>query len=669
MTIWRGEGGGGDATTDSEINFITSLTNSIVADTALTTANAAASAASALAAATSESNAAASEIAAASSASAASASAISADASANSAANSYDSFDDRYLGSKTVAPTLDNDGNALLVGALYWNSVTTKLFVWSGTAWRDGFFTGLSSSLVTATAGQTVVTTPTYVIGTNTIQVYVNGLKVILGTDFTETSTTSITFSSGLTLGDEVEIVVVQSLTIGTAAASNVSYTPTGTIAAANVQDALSELSSEKVQSTVLAASGGSSLVGYLPSGTGAVASTVQAKLRESVSVKDFGAVGDGVTNDTAAFTAAGSSSSLVEVNVPAGAYVLTTSPAPTGNVTWVIHNGATFSGAGSLPTQRITKFGGYPSTWVNGVSSGAYEYLAANAAFNVQQGITGVGLFSTGRSSVQNGASSATASIQYSAFGYNDYTAGISGVWGFYATMLRKSGNNGPTHGMEVDICNLGTTVSIFPASMFPAGLTDCLWLATGGETATATSAGTASCAIGILRNDDNATPSASFDKGIVFHNQAIAGCNGATGTGVAIAMASGHQLIWFNNSNQPCGELVSTAKINTNGTRLDFSDFGLLVADRISGGALIQVASVPNSVNYLTFTGAVSGSHPNITANGAGTNLDIGLQTKGTGNINFLNSTVIGTAGTLVGYMTVKINSTQYKIPYYNL
>jgi len=72
-----------------------------------------------------------------------------------------------------------------------------------------------------------------------------------------------------------------------------------------------------------LAASGGSALVGYLPAGTGAVATTVQAKLRESVSVKDFGAVGDGATDDTTAIQAAINSGAR-RIYIPSGRYKVT---------------------------------------------------------------------------------------------------------------------------------------------------------------------------------------------------------------------------------------------------------------------------------------------------------------------------------------------------------
>lgn len=80
-------------------------------------------------------------------------------------------------------------------------------------------------------------------------------------------------------------------------------------------------LNLDKVEESELASSTGSSMVGYLPNGTGAVTTTVQAKLRESVSVKDFGATGDGVTDDTEAIQAA-LNSGHESISVPEGVFL-----------------------------------------------------------------------------------------------------------------------------------------------------------------------------------------------------------------------------------------------------------------------------------------------------------------------------------------------------------
>ena len=58
-----------------------------------------------------------------------------AEAAAISANLAYDSFDDRYLGAKAADPALDNDGNALITGALYWNTSVGALRLWNGAVW------------------------------------------------------------------------------------------------------------------------------------------------------------------------------------------------------------------------------------------------------------------------------------------------------------------------------------------------------------------------------------------------------------------------------------------------------------------------------------------------------------------------------------------------------
>jgi parallel beta-helix repeat protein len=109
-----------------------------------------------------------------------------------------------------------------------------------------------STQAITATAAQTVFGLSTaYTPGNNSLAVYHNGSRLIVGQDYTETTSTSITLAIGATAGDVLQFVTA---------------TP------------------------INPSSLGAAAVAYVPAGAGAVATNVQAKLREVVSVKDFGA-------------------------------------------------------------------------------------------------------------------------------------------------------------------------------------------------------------------------------------------------------------------------------------------------------------------------------------------------------------------------------------------
>ena len=59
---------------------------------------------------------------------------------------------------------------------------------------------------VTATAGQTVFTVPfTYQVGTNMLNVYIQGIKQLLTTSYAETNSTTVTFTEAVPVGCVVE--------------------------------------------------------------------------------------------------------------------------------------------------------------------------------------------------------------------------------------------------------------------------------------------------------------------------------------------------------------------------------------------------------------------------------------------------------------------------------
>lgn len=204
----------------AETNAATSASNaassassaSSSASTATTQATNAASSASS--ASTSASN-------AASSASAANSSAVSAANSAAAAATALDNFDDRYLGAKTSDPTVDNDGDPLVTGALYFNSTAGVMKIYDGASWIETSSASVGTMAkfnYTATGGQTVFSgaddnTAVLSLSVGAEIVTLNGVVLEQGTDYTATAS-AVTLTSGATAGDEVNIYAFGNFTV-----------------------------------------------------------------------------------------------------------------------------------------------------------------------------------------------------------------------------------------------------------------------------------------------------------------------------------------------------------------------------------------------------------------------------------------------------------------------
>jgi hypothetical protein len=181
------------------------------------------------------------------SATAAASSATAAASSAAEAATTYDNFDDRYLGAKAVPPTLDNNGDALITGALYWNSVDNAMYAWTGSEWGS-----ISSTAAIfryhfiAAGGETSLSgldeygnTLSYLPGKE--QVYLNGVLLVRTTDYTATSGTSITSLAALTADDVVDIITFTAFDLATAIELN-AFDAKGDILVGAAADTLGKL-------------------------------------------------------------------------------------------------------------------------------------------------------------------------------------------------------------------------------------------------------------------------------------------------------------------------------------------------------------------------------------------------------------------------------------------
>ena len=141
---------------------------------------------------------------------------------------SVNSFANTYLGASATAPTQDPDGSALDLGDLYFDTASDTMKVYGSAGWTaaGSSVNGTASRFkYTATASQTTFTgtddnSATLAYDAGFLDVYLNGIRLVNGTDFTATTGNSIVLTTGASVNDILEIVA-----FGTFSLSNFSIT------------------------------------------------------------------------------------------------------------------------------------------------------------------------------------------------------------------------------------------------------------------------------------------------------------------------------------------------------------------------------------------------------------------------------------------------------------
>lgn len=355
------------------------------------------------------------------------------------------------------------------------------------------------------------------------------------------------------------------------------------------------------------AAGKGAALVGFLPTGTGATPTTVQAAL-------------DLFNQKTTGFHFVGNGAKIHRINdrlFICGA---------------TVHDGA-------FPVVTDDWLGNLTASWVSGKRNSGSAVLSVLTHPNNKDSAQAI----LGAAQTKNFGAPNAAAIGISGYAINNHATFAEFAWGGYFEAHRENDVVKGSVGIEINVWQGGALAATNPynatESGVPEGYTLGLQLASGA----ARGGGSNNTAAMVVTNNGN-----GWDKGIIFFDGSLSGTAKA-----AICMPTGYTVRWWASGTEQTSTINCVSTTRAASVSLVFQNNSATFQNSADNTTLFYVTQITGATNYVGVTSS-NGLTPNVYVAGASANIDLQLVSKGTGVVQF--GTYTAGVVSQAGYITVK-------------